>query len=113
MSPLFFWKLIFFKKFGGSKHKNFGDGKAAGGSGMDKLRMLTKSTYSVVSLDGYKSSFLERAFKAFQKNKDNENFVIIGHPKSMSEYSLKKLDNFIIKNNEHKFRTVRDFQNEF
>jgi len=75
--------------------------------------MLVKPTNSVVSVDGYKSSFLERAFQAFQKNKDNKNFVIIGHPKSMSEYSLKKLENFIIKNNSNNFKTIRDLENEF
>jgi len=113
LSPWFFWRLIFFKKFGSKEHHNFGDGNAAGGSTLDKLRMLTKPTNSVVSIDAYKSSFLEKAFKDFQKNEDNRNFVIIGHPKSMSEYSLKKLEKFIINNNRNSFKTIRNLQNEF
>lgn len=112
LSPWFFWRLIFFKKFAAKEQHNFGDGTAAGGSTLDKLRMLVKPTNSVVSIDGYKSSFLERAFQAFQKKDDNRNFVIIGHPKSMSEYSLKKLENFIIKNNSNNFKTIRDFKHE-
>jgi peptidoglycan/xylan/chitin deacetylase (PgdA/CDA1 family) len=111
--PSFFWKLIFVKKFGNKEHHNFGDGKAAGGSTLDKLRMLILPTSSVVSIDGYKSSFLEKAFQLFSKTKDNKTFVIIGHPKSMSEYSLKKLEEFIIKNRSCNFETIRSFENEF
>jgi hypothetical protein len=113
LSALFFWKLVYHKKFGRKEHENFGDGLAAGGSKWDKLRMLTRSTNSVVSVDGYKSSFLEQAFRVFSKNKENNNFVIIGHPKSMSEYSLKKLEMFIIKNRSSNFETIRSFENEF
>lgn len=103
VSPLFFWKLAFAKKLGGEKHKAFGDGGAAGGSKWDKIRMLTQSTNSVVSIDGYKVSFLQDAFDDFKKNIDNKNFVIIGHPKAMSEYSLDKLEEFIIKNKDNIF----------
>ncbi len=112
LSPLFFWKMIFFKKLGGDEHKSFGDGTAAGGSTKDKLRMLTRFTNSVVSIDGYKSSFLQKAYNSFQKNKDNHNFIIIGHPKAMSEYSLKKLEKFIKKNNSSNFITVGELKDE-
>ena len=112
LSPLFFWKLVFFKKFGSKEHKVFGDGTAAGGSKKDKLRMLTRFTNSVVSIDGYKSSFLQKAYDSFIKNKKNENFIVIGHPKAMSEYSLKKLEKFIIKNNSSKFITVGELKDE-
>jgi hypothetical protein len=106
LSPLFFWKLVFFKKFGSKEHDGFGDGTAAGGSKKDKLRMLTKFTNSVVSIDGYKSSYLQDAYDTFLKKKDNGNFVVIGHPKAMSEYSLKKLEKFIINNRNSNFITV-------
>ena len=106
LSPIFFWKLVFFKKFGGKLHRSFGDGIAAGGSTKDKLRMLTRFTNSVVSIDGYKSSFLQKAYNSFQNKTDNHNFVIIGHPKAMSEYSLKKLEKIIKKNNSCNFITV-------
>nr|WP_164969312.1 hypothetical protein [Halarcobacter anaerophilus] len=113
VSPLFFWKLAFYKKFGGSFHKSFGDGNAVGGSKLDKLRMLIKRTDSVVSLDGYKISYLQSALFDFKKNIDNKNFVIIGHPKAMTEYSLKKLEEFIKKNKDSNFTTFkREFFNE-
>ena len=112
-SPLFFWKLAFFKKFGGNKFKSFGDGKAVGGSKFDKLRMLTKTTNTVISIDGYKVSLLEKAYRHFLKKDDNNNFVIIGHPKAMSEYSLEKLEEFIINNSDKNFTTyTKEFQNE-
>ncbi len=112
LSPFFFWKLVYFKKFGGIEHQGFGDGTAAGGSRIDKLRMLTKYTHSVVSIDGYKASFLEKAYRSFLEKKALKNFVIIGHPKSMSEYSLKKLEQFILNNKNETFITMRSFKNE-
>ncbi|EJF07466.1 putative xylanase/chitin deacetylase [Thiovulum sp. ES] len=101
LSPLFFWKLAFFKKFGGQKYKSFGDGSAIGGSKWDKIRMLTSFSWSPVSIDGYKSSFLQKAFEEFSE----KNFVIIGHPKALSKYSLKKLEEFIKKNISENFTT--------
>lgn len=105
VSPLFFWKLAFYKKFGSDKHKSFGDGSAAGGSRLDKLRMLTRYTDSVVSIDGYKASYLSKSFVQFLKKSDHSNFVIIGHPKAMSEYSLDRLEQFIQKNISCNFTT--------
>lgn len=105
ITPLFFWKLAFAKKLGGAKHKAFGDGGAAGGSKWDKIRMLTKYTNSVISMDGYKASYLQKAFNKFSEKKENKNFVIIGHPKAMSEYSLEKLEEFIKNNLNNKFTT--------
>lgn len=111
--PLFFWKLAFYKKFGGSKFKSFGDGGAVGGSKFDKLRMLTQMTNTVVSIDGYKASLLDNAYKQFLQKEDNKHFVMIGHPKAMSEYSLEKLKEFIINNNDKNFTTyTREFYNE-
>jgi len=109
VSPLFFWKLAFAKKLGGDRHKTFGDGEAAGGSKWDKIRMLTQWTNSVASIDGYKASYLQNAFDQFGKNKDNKNFVIIGHPKAMSEYSLNKLEEFIANNKEANFTTYKKY----
>ncbi|GAB4270289.1 MAG: hypothetical protein Kow0029_06900 [Candidatus Rifleibacteriota bacterium] len=109
LSPVFFWRMAFSKLFGGENHRSFGDGSAAGGSVWDKMRMLTQSSYSVVSIDGYKSSFLQKAFDSHLA-KGFKFFVIIGHPKSMSKFSLLNLDKFLENNIAHTFST---FQNEF
>ncbi len=95
VSPFFFWKMLLVKKLGGKRHTVYGDGSAAGGGILDKLRMLLMSTHSVVSLDGYKSSFLVDAFKQHSKHFSEGEFVVIGHPKAFSQYSLSRLDSFI------------------
>lgn len=103
LSPLFFWKLAYAKKLGGNMHKSFGDGNAVGGGTKDKLRMLTSYTNSVVSIDGYKSLYLQKAFDLFKKDKSNKHFVAIGHPKATSEFSLTKLEEFIKNNIDNNF----------
>lgn len=111
LSPWFFWKFLYHKKFGGEKHRVFGDGIAAGGSKLDKVRMLTSSTHSVVSMDGYKSSFLWDAYEAFLRDETEENFVVIGHPKAMSEYSLAKLERFLSKSQNRDYITYKELDN--
>ena len=101
VSPFFFLKFIFVKKIGMKKHKAFGDGNASTTSNKQIMSLLTRYSYSVVSIDGYKSSLLSKAFKTHNKE-NKKNFVIIGHPKAFTDYSLGKLDKFIekrIKNN--------------
>jgi len=110
LSPWFFWKFLYVKKFGGAKHKVFGDGSATGGSRFDKLRMLTQRTRSVVSMDSYKSSFLTKAYQRFLKNEQEDNFVVIGHPKAMSEYALEKLEAFIIASQQTQKITYKEFE---
>jgi len=108
LSPLFFWKFAIIKKLGGTLHKSFGDGNAAGGSKKDKLRMLTKVSNSVVSIDGYKASYLNSAYKKAKKKKRNH-FVVIGHPKALTPYSLKKLDEFLPQIKNDKVITFKDY----
>jgi hypothetical protein len=110
ISPLFFWKLAYIKKNGSEIHKNFGDGKAIGVSKKDMIRMLTRYSNSVVSLDGYKASILEEAFN-FYNNVGAENFVIIGHPKALSKFSFEKLSSFIKKNIDYNNFTT--YSNEY
>jgi hypothetical protein len=94
VSPLFFWFFAFFKKFGGKYHKSFGDGVATQGTLYEKFRKLLWYSNSVVSIDGFKSILIKRAYKNYTK-KNKENFVLIGHPKALSEYSLNILNKFI------------------
>lgn len=105
--PIFFWRLAFFKKFGGNYHSSFGDGTAAGGSRWPLLRILFFSSNSVVSVDGFKSSFLAKAFDTLSS--DINDFVIIGHPKAMSQYSLDQLESFLVSNRKHNFVSFSDY----
>lgn len=95
--PSFYWKFAFIRKFGRNKYKKFGNGSAVGSSTWDKIKMLIKSSNSVVSIDGYRAVFLEKAFKIFSKIINNKHFVIIGHPKALSPYSLEMLELFLKK----------------
>ena len=93
-SPLFFWKFAYTKKFNVNEHKIFGDGVPVGASKKDILKMLLKGAYAPVSTDGYKSIVLEKAYKYYEK-KNFRYFVTIGHPKALSEFSLKQLETFL------------------
>ncbi|WP_052158296.1 polysaccharide deacetylase family protein [Lacinutrix jangbogonensis] len=94
VSPSFFWKFVFIKKIGSKKHKPYGDGNASPTSNQQIKRLLTKPSYSVVSMDGYKAILLNSAHKKYTKE-NKKNFVIIGHPKAFTEFSLNKFDKFI------------------
>ncbi len=96
VSPLFFWQFAYYKKFGKNEHKVFSDGIGAGGtSNSSMLRMLTKPSKSLVSMDGYRAKLLKNALKSNSKNDFDGNFVVIGHPKALTPYSLQKLDQFL------------------
>ena len=105
VNPTFYWKMVFTKKFGGKKHKAIGDGKAVKGGKSSIIRMLTKPTMTVASIDGYKSSLLNKALNLYKTIYTEEDyFIVIGHPKATTPYSLKKLDEFIrksVKQNEY------------
>lgn len=102
VSPLFFWKFALKKIFKQKQHRAFGDGKAINKQKDSVFKLLTKSSYSVVSIDGYKALYLSKAFKKYVKNTNlHDNFVIIGHPKAFTPYSLGKIKVFIEKNYKH------------
>lgn len=106
VSPIFYWKLAFTKLLDNSKHKTFGDGGPLPASKKWILQKLLLPSNTVVSIDGYKASFLERAFEYYQTAKPNADFVIIGHPKAMTEYSLQKFEEFVVKyEGQHQFHT--------
>jgi len=94
VTPGFFWRLAAAKKAGGSRHRPFGDGEAIAMEGNDLLARLTKPSTSVVSIDGYKATFLESAAEDYRR-RGLEDFVVIGHPKAFTPFSLERLDQFL------------------
>ena len=99
LSPLFFWKMVFIKKLSKLEHRSFGDGFAMTANAGYYIHRLTRSSYSPVSIDGTKAGILEAAFRTYKRQYPDGIFNIMGHPKSLSEYSLKCLDQFFEKNN--------------
>ena len=59
------------------------------------LRMLTRPSNALASMDGLRASLLEKAFAANKSVDPQGNFVVIGHPKAVTPYSLQKLDHFL------------------
>jgi hypothetical protein len=96
-SPIFYLSFYTMKKFLKKKLQQFGDGKPISSGSVGKLKYLVKKHCFPVSLDLYRAAILRKAFReAFSQNK--KFFVIMGHPKRMSEYSLKKFEEFLRKN---------------
>ncbi len=92
--PLFYWRLAASQTFRLGSHRRSGDGAAMKLGYSDLARKLLRRTTSVVSIDGLKASFLEAAFADYQR-RGLEDFVVIGHPKAFTPYSLRKLDEFL------------------
>ncbi len=106
VSPLFYIKYALVRKFDKIGHQIMGDGKGVGREGKDNREMLTKITPAVASIDGYRLSYLQRALDAYVKKSDNKHFVVMGHPKAATMYSLEKLREFVLDNHtKHNFTT--------
>ena len=103
-SPLFFWQLYGWGRLIPSRHKPLGNGFPISTKG-ERSKRLTQSSRLSVSLDGF---FAKSLTSALKKNK-TEDFVVIGHPKACTLFSLEQLEKFIEKNkDEHQFITLSD-----
>lgn len=96
-SPLFYWKLYGLGRLNPVAHKMIGDGSFLAQPGRKKSVLLNK-TWNHVSSDGYYASLLTKQAKTYS-DKHVKTFVVIGHPKGMTNYSLKHLEGFISKTN--------------
>ncbi|MDP2006065.1 MAG: hypothetical protein Q8K45_10355 [Rubrivivax sp.] len=94
VSPWWFWRMAAARKLGLPGHRALGEGSAVGPSRADLARKLLQRTTSVVSLDGMKSGFLEAAWRHYQRL-GMDDFVVIGHPKALTPYSLRMLETFL------------------
>jgi peptidoglycan/xylan/chitin deacetylase (PgdA/CDA1 family) len=94
-SPLFYWKLYVLGRLFPHRHKMLGDGSFLAQPGR-KQSVLTSYTWNHVSCDGYYAAMLQCQLKTYQA-KNNRFFVVIGHPKGMTHFSLRKLEQFIAK----------------
>ncbi|WP_019613722.1 hypothetical protein [Psychromonas ossibalaenae] len=108
-SPLFFWKLAFHKQLSSSKFSPFGDGKAIIHDKSYYIQRLSRTTCGPVSLDGCKAGQLDKALNE-HKNKADPHavFNVMGHPKSLTPYSLEKLNIFLKEHHELQSITYQD-----
>jgi hypothetical protein len=108
-SPLFFWRLYILGRLFPKQHKPIGDGDFLAMKGRKK-ESLTKGLIHIVSADGYLASELSNALKThlFAQKGD---LVVLSHPKSATNFSIRQLDLFIGKNTKrHKFLLFKDIQ---
>jgi hypothetical protein len=94
-SPLFYWRLFLLGRLNPHQHKPLGDGVPISAPGQ-RFSLLTRWTHNTVSVDGYNASLLNRAYRQHKRRKQ-EQMVIIGHPKSLTRYGLKALEQFVEK----------------
>lgn len=106
-SPLFYWRLYGLGRILPSQHKMLGDGLFLAQPGRKKS-VLTRFTHNHVSSDGYYASKLTTCLKKHIARSATD-FVVIGHPKSATNYSLKKLEQFVAKNyTKHTFKALTE-----
>ena len=106
-SPLFYWKLYALGRINPAAHKFIGDGSFVPQPGR-KMQHLRKSSWNHVSCDGYFTQKLKKITKRFSKE-GRSDLVIIGHPKSATAYSIKKLEKYIAKHkHNYSFLTFND-----
>ncbi|HET8963736.1 MAG TPA: hypothetical protein VFM99_07560 [Chitinophagales bacterium] len=103
-SPLFFWTLFLLGRLNPYLHKPLGDGRAIPAPGQRK-KLLTQFTQNTVSIDGFNARLLTRALKKLSRER-RVHMVVIGHPKALSRYSIRTLEQFIGANKSiHNFTT--------
>ena len=106
-SPIFFWKLFLLGRVNPKDHKPIGNGLPAEGGGT-KYELLTRGKLLCVSMDGFFASKLECALQKAKKH-NFEKLVFIGHPKACTNYSIKKLEEFVARNHkEVEFSCLKD-----
>ncbi len=109
VSPLFYIKYALVKKLNPDLHKIYGDGKGVGREKEDNIKILTSFTPAVASIDGYRMSYLQKMLNKYSKDITKEHFVVMGHPKAQTKYSLDALHKFLADNHtKHNFTTYQE-----
>ena len=106
-SPLFYWHLYILGRLFPIKHKMIGDGIFLSQPGRKKS-VLTNYTWNHVSSDGYYASKLKAVLCKMIKESYSD-MVVIGHPKSLTLYSIDVLETFVKKSYlTHYFRSFKE-----
>lgn len=105
--PLFYWQLYVLGRLFPASHKMMGDGTFLAQPGR-KQSVLTRRTWNHISADGFYAGMLGKQAR-FYKRKGVSHFVVIGHPKGLTVYALKKLEVFLKSlQNKYHFTTFSD-----
>ncbi len=94
VAPWAYWGLAMRKLAGGERHRPWGNGAAIALGKRDFASKLLWHTTSAVSIDGPKAGWLESAYRE-HRQKGRECFVVMGHPKALTAYSIDCLQRFL------------------
>lgn len=94
VAPHAYWQLVLRKVVHSPSHRSWGDGVAIAPGRRDLAAKLLRSTVSAVSIDGPKAAWLESAWRSHEA-KGRDCFVVLGHPKALTGYSLQCLERFL------------------
>ena len=73
-------------------------------------RQLFRTKFAAASIDNFSSCLLPLVYKKYKAIPGNNCFVIIGHPKSVSQNSIRFTEEFIKKTvHTNKYKTLEDF----
>lgn len=97
--PSFYWRMALMRLFKPRSRRTFGDGSAMVSNSGYYLGRMVKESHMPVSIDGEKASLLDRAFASHLQFNSSGCFNVMGHPKSISPYSIQKFDDFCVNNN--------------
>jgi hypothetical protein len=110
-SPLFYWELYIRGRLNRNRHRFVGDGNFIPQPGR-KRKLLLRSQWNHVSCDGLFAKKLPKITEAFMERKRNH-LVVIGHPKSMTAYSFKRLETYLKHySNKVNFQTFSKFHDQ-
>ncbi|MGA0609825.1 hypothetical protein [Caldimonas sp. KR1-144] len=107
--PWSYWGLAAARKLGGRTHHSFGDGQ--GLSPMrrrDLVHRLLVPSQQAVSLDGYMAGLVASAARRYRAQ-GKDDFVVIGHPKMLTPYSLRCIEAFIASGIAERLVTYRSY----
>lgn len=108
-SPLLFWKMAYARRRAPETHKPFGEGRPIRhGSGYYCRRLLFPSI-SVASVDGLKAGTLQSALNQWRRRAGEDFFHAMGHPKSLTQYSLTCLRQFLGRNKQMEPVVLADY----
>ena len=94
VAPWSYWGLALRKLAGGTRHRPWGNGGALPLGKRDFAAKLLGRTASAVSIDGPKAGWLESAYREHRR-RGRQCFVVMGHPKALSSYSITCLERFL------------------
>ena len=109
VSPDFYWRFLATKKLGGIIHSPLGDGVPVELSKHSVINKLFSRSIGEVSMDGYKASLLKKAASQYDRM-GKTSFVIMGHPKALTRYSLQQLEAFIVSRQTDEFVTYSAYR---